>query len=202
VQAFVGGRRHRREAFVRELERLGAKAADAIQQQLHATLPAQVTERAQVVEPPGCRLVMYRGEVCKARAAIARAVGDAFGDSGQIERPHPVACHPLVRNPVARADLRDPLPVNTVLGDQHAAVLRHESGHHALHRPGAGGRDQHGAPFHRIEPVHREQSLSRFVLEVEKLALAVAQVGREHAAAHTLAQRHRPWIEQAHQRAP
>ena len=48
----------------------------------------------------------------------------------------------------------------------------------------------------RIQPVHRQQALAGFVLQIEELRFAMAQIGLQQAAAHALRQRDGPGIEQ------
>ncbi len=59
---------------------------------------------------------------------------------------------------ILRANQRNALAVDAVLDDQQPAVFRHQCGHHAFNRGGAGGRHQHRRPLRRIQRVSRQQA--------------------------------------------
>ena len=136
---------------------------------------------------------MDHGHVREPRVGI-----EPRDDRVEIRRHHPVVLHGVVVDPVARRDLLDALAVDAVVDDQQPAVLRHQGRDHALDRGRAGAGDQHDGPGVRIEPVDVEEAPARLVLQVEELALAMAEIGLREATTHSLGQGHGPGIEQQH----
>jgi hypothetical protein len=73
---------------------------------------------------------------------------------------------------------------------------------HAFDGSGARTGHQHGLPLGRVELIDLQQTRARLFLQIEELALAMAEVGLQQALAHALGQRHGAGIEQQHHWAP
>ncbi len=177
MQALVGRGRHRGNAAA-EIDRLGAEAAHAIHQQAHVPRAAQCVQCLQVVQAPGGGFMMNH---CHVRDRAVRV--ERGGNALEVGCLHPVVRDHLVGNAVLRGDLRNALAVHAVLHDQQLALLGHQRGDHALHRRRAGAGHQDRGPLGRIQFVDIQQACARFVLQVEELAFAVAQVGLQQALA-------------------
>ena len=77
-------------------------------------------------------------------ARIPRA--SSSHQSAQDQALHPLMLEHIMRDPILRRDLRNPLAINTVLDHEQLAVLRHERRDHAFDRGRARFRHQHGRP--------------------------------------------------------
>ncbi len=197
MQTLVGGRRDGGNAAIGEVDRLGGKAADAVHQQTHAALAAHRRQRLQVVQAAGGGLVMNHRHMRKTFAGI-----EPCGDPLEVGRLHPVMLQRLMRDTVLAGDLRDALAVHTVFDHQQLAALRHQRSDHAFDRGRARTGHQHGLPFGGVELVDVQETRARFFLQIEELALAMAQVGLQQTLPHALRQCHRTGIEQQHHWAP
>ena len=63
VETLVGRSRYGMQACIGEIDSLRSEAADAVNEQTNPLRPAQLLERLQVVEPPGCRLMVHNRNV-------------------------------------------------------------------------------------------------------------------------------------------
>ena len=190
MQALVGGGRARVEVPAVELERLGAKLADAVEQQPRAMRRGELPQPCDVVKTPGGGFVMDHGEVTEAVAAHRLLDGD------QIDGLAPPTGEALVIDAVSAGHARHAFAVDAVLDDQHPAAGRYHAREHRFHRGGAGSGEQHRGPIRWVEGVDVDELAAQAVLQCRKLGLAMTQVGARHRLANAPRQRHGTGIEQ------
>ena len=198
VQAFVRGRGDRGDAAVVEIDRFGAEAADAIEQQADAALAAHARQRVEVVQAAGRRLVMDDRDVRE--RASRRAAAD---DRVDVRRLHPLVLRRLRASMpycVAICAMRSPYtPFSTTSSrppsGTSAAIMLSTA---AVPEPVISTALQYGG----IELVSGEQTRARLVLQIEELAARDGTSRFAAGSAHAFAQRDRTRIEQQHQRPP
>ena len=105
-------------------------------------------------------------------------------------------------HPIAAADLRHALPVDAVLHDEDAPLVRHQRRDHAFDSGGARAGDEYGGPLGGIQVMRGQQAAPGLVLQIVKIILPVTQVRLQQAPAHPFGQGHGSRIEEQHHASP
>jgi hypothetical protein len=117
-------------------------------------------------------------------------------DPLEVDRRGPVVLQRVGVHAVDFRDAPDALAVDAVLDHQQARVAAQQGRQHRFQRGGAGTTQQHGRPGRGVAAVNVQQAAAHAVLQLEKLGLAMAQVGAHRGLAHGLAEAHGSRVEQ------